>query len=104
MDFYGPRIPIGGGALSGKHLSHIDRVGAYAPNRNEPLDISYEMVGRGRREGVGFFEHSEMLSRYRESMITIEMAQGRHFFDVDLPWNGLIQNGKQAHQYYHEDN
>ena len=28
MDFYGPRIPIGGGALSGKHLSHIDRIGA----------------------------------------------------------------------------
>jgi hypothetical protein len=26
MDFYGPRIPIGGGALSGKHLSHIDRI------------------------------------------------------------------------------
>ena len=22
MDFYGPRVPIGGGALSGKHLSH----------------------------------------------------------------------------------
>lgn len=30
MDYYGPRVPIGGGALSGKHLSHIDRVGAYA--------------------------------------------------------------------------
>jgi len=113
MDFYGPRIPIGGGALSGKHLSHIDRIGAYAardaavravqsgaqeclvrvayaPNRNEPLDISYEMVGRGSREGMEFFEHSEMVDRYRESMITIEMAQGRHFFDLDLPWNGLV--------------
>ena len=30
MDFYGPRVPIGGGALSGKHLIHIDRIGAYA--------------------------------------------------------------------------
>ena len=30
MDFYGPRVPIGGGALSGKHLTHIDRIGAYA--------------------------------------------------------------------------
>jgi len=112
MDFYGPRVPIGGGALSGKHLSHIDRIGAYAareaairavqsgaqeclvrlayaPNRSEPLDISYEMVGRGAKESLGFFDHSEMLARYRGSTITVEMAQGRHFFDTDLLWNGL---------------
>ena len=41
MDFYGLRVPIGGGALSGKHLTHIDRIGAYAareaPNRGEGL-------------------------------------------------------------------
>ena len=30
MDFYGTRVAIGGGALSGKHLTHIDRCGAYA--------------------------------------------------------------------------
>ncbi len=30
MDSYGPRGPIGDGALSGKHLTHIDRIGAYA--------------------------------------------------------------------------
>jgi S-adenosylmethionine synthetase len=28
MDYYGPRIPIGGGALYGKDPTHIDRVGA----------------------------------------------------------------------------
>ena len=33
MDYYGPRVPIGGGALSGKDLSHIDRAGAYAARR-----------------------------------------------------------------------
>jgi S-adenosylmethionine synthetase len=27
-DYYGPRIAIGGGALSGKDLAHIDRAGA----------------------------------------------------------------------------
>ncbi len=26
MDFYGPRVPLGGGALSGKHPTHIDRL------------------------------------------------------------------------------
>ena len=62
VDYYGPRVPIGGGALSGKDLSHIDRAGAYAareaalhavrtgagecrvtlayaPNRDVPLDV-----------------------------------------------------------------
>ena len=62
---------------------------AYAPNIKEPLDISYEMVGRGHREGVGFFVHPEMVARYRKSMITMETGQGRHFFDTDFSWNGL---------------
>jgi S-adenosylmethionine synthetase len=63
MDYYGPRIPIGGGALSGKHPAHIDRLAAYtareaaihavrtganecllrlayAPNCRQPLDVN----------------------------------------------------------------
>ena len=65
MDYYGPRVPIGGGALYGKDPTHIDRVGArraremafdavkqgageclvravYAPNLAEPLDVQVE--------------------------------------------------------------
>ena len=113
MDYYGPRIPIGGGALSGKHLSHIDRVGAYAardaavravqsgageclvrvvyaPNIKQPIDVSYEMNGRGSRQTKSFFEHPEMVARYTGSAITREMAQGRHFFDEKLLWNGVL--------------
>ena len=30
VDFYGPRVPIGSGALCGRHRSHIDRIGTYA--------------------------------------------------------------------------
>jgi S-adenosylmethionine synthetase len=71
MDYYGPRVPIGGGALSGKDLSHIERAAAYAagqaaltavvtgaltckvvlsyaPNLDEPLDVIYEMEGGGK--------------------------------------------------------
>ncbi len=67
MDYYGPRIPIGGGALYGKDPSHIDRVGArqaremalrevrngagecmvrltYAPGVPEPIDVTTESV------------------------------------------------------------
>lgn len=28
MDYYGPRVPLGGGAIYGKHPSHVDRFGA----------------------------------------------------------------------------
>ena len=112
MDFYGPRIPIGGGALSGKDLFHIDRVSAYAardaavravqsgareclvrlayaPNREEPLDIDYTMQGRGERQDAYFFRHDVMCDRYRGVVIDQAMAQGGHFFRPEYPWNGL---------------
>ena len=77
MDHYGPRIPIGGGAIYGKHYAHIDRLAssevrkfcidlvragstdalvrlAYAPGCDEPLDISLES---SVRPGVELKEH-----------------------------------------------
>lgn len=110
VDFYGPRIPIGGGALSGKHISHIDRIGAYAaraaavravrsgareclvrvcyaPNLPAPLDISLEMNGRGERPPAGFFDHPQMAARYPSRHISRELGQGLHFYDDALPWN-----------------
>ncbi|MBF0501957.1 MAG: methionine adenosyltransferase domain-containing protein [Candidatus Riflebacteria bacterium] len=110
MDFYGPRIAIGGGALSGKHLSHIDRIGAYAarhaavlavssgakecrvglayaPNRPDPLDISIEAMGRCSRPPKTFFNHAEMVRRYPANLITADIGRGVHFFDRALPWN-----------------
>jgi len=44
MDYYGPRIPIGGGAIYGKDLTHIDRLGAYAA-RKLALDLQQENGG-----------------------------------------------------------
>ena len=116
VDFYGPRVPIGGGALSGKHMGHIDRVGAYAardaavravmsgageclvrltyaPNSPEPLDICYEMRGRGERQATGFFHHETMVARYSPAAISRRIAEGRHFFDRDLPWNQGVVAG-----------
>ena len=110
MDFYGPRIPIGGGALSGKHLTHIDRIGAYAareaalravhsgaseclvrlayaPNRPEPLDVFYDMVGRGETEGAGFFDHAVLAERYDAGVITPVLARGGHFYETVFAWN-----------------
>ena len=47
MDFYGPRIPIGGGALYGKDLSHIDRIGSYAARQ-----FAVELVSKGSAEAL----------------------------------------------------
>jgi len=67
MDYYGPRVPIGGGALFGKDPTHIDRVGArlarslaldevrrgteeclvrltYAPGVSDPIDICKDIT------------------------------------------------------------
>ena len=111
MDFYGPRVPIGGGALSGKHLTHIDRIGAYAareaavravqsgadeclvrlayaPNHAVPIDVFYEMSGKGERQNPEFFSHHEMAARYPATAIGVALAQGRHFLDEALRWNG----------------
>lgn len=72
MDYYGPRVPLGGGAIYGKHPTHVDRSGArrarelaieavkqgareclvravYAPNVAEPLDVQVEMSGGDAR-------------------------------------------------------
>ena len=45
MDFYGPRIPIGGGALYGKGLHHIDRLASYAARA-----FAIDHVQRGAKE------------------------------------------------------
>lgn len=110
MDYYGPRVPIGGGALSGKHLTHIDRIGAYAareaavravqtgaaeclvrvayaPNVSTPLDVAYEMTGRGERLPPAWFDHAELRRRYPTAFDYGAAARGGHFFDGRLPWN-----------------
>ena len=110
MDYYGPRVPIGGGALSGKDLSHIDRAGAYAarhaalhavrtgagtcrvtlayaPNRDEPLDVVYEMDRRGERCPAAWFAHSAVRERYRGGAFVAALGAGGHFVDPALPWN-----------------
>ena len=109
MDYYGPRVPLGGGALSGKHISHIDRIGAYAareaalhavatgaeeclvrvawaPNRPLPLDVSYQMEGSGARRPADWFEHEAMVARFSGGLDYRGLSQGAHFYDA-APWN-----------------
>ena len=112
MDFYGPRIGQGGGALSGKHLTHIDRLGscgareaavravqagarscrvqlAYAPNCPEPLEVAFELEGPGRPPGRAWFHHDHLREHYRDVRIQSCWGQGTHFWDPAAPWNRL---------------
>ncbi|MFY7950865.1 MAG: methionine adenosyltransferase domain-containing protein, partial [Armatimonadaceae bacterium] len=72
MDHYGPRIPVGGGSLSGKDPWQVDRVAqslarkaalhavgtgareclltvAYGPGANAPLSVSWDLDGAGEQ-------------------------------------------------------
>ena len=119
MDYYGPRVPIGGGALSGKDLSHIDRAGAYAarhaalqavrtganecrvtvayaPNRDLPLDVVYEIDGRAERCAPSWFAHSAVRQRYAGGGFVADLGSGNHFTDVEQPWNRTGQHSSRA--------
>lgn len=110
MDYYGPRIPLGGGALSGKDMTHIDRLGVYAareaavravqtgaksclirlawaPNVPEPLAVVWEMEGRGERQPESFFQHDRLREFYPGNLIGPEIARGGHFLNGKMPWN-----------------
>lgn len=98
-DYYGPRVPIGGGALCGKHWTHIDRIGAkaarkaaikavetgaetcllrlaYAPGVDAPLDVAAEMVGRGNLPELGYFRHSSMRDVFSPEEVYEAIAAG----------------------------
>jgi len=110
IDYYGPRVPIGGGALSGKDLTHIDRAGAYAarqealdivargarectvtvayaPGCDEPLDARFDILGSVRPPDRSVFNHKQVCSRWADFKNTGPLGAGIHFFDSNLPWN-----------------
>ena len=117
MDYYGPRIPLGGGALSGKDLSHIDRAGAcaarracieavqngakealvritFAPGVAEPLDVTWSFADGGRPPAAARFDFHSLLEATRGQWRSLrDSGRGAHFFDPSLPWN---QSGKQS--------
>ena len=121
VDYYGPRVPIGGGALSGKDLSHIDRAGGlcaareaamhavrtgatecqvtgvWAPNVGVPLDVIWQLDGRGPRLPNEWFGHGEMVGRQDVGVVSAALGRGRHFFDGALPWQGGAGEAKPGY-------
>ena len=60
---------------------------AYAPNSNGPIEIVWEMDGRGERQSWAYFDFDAMLARADVQAITAGLGQGTHFWDAGLPWN-----------------
>jgi S-adenosylmethionine synthetase len=114
MDYYGPGIPLGGGALSGKDLTHIDRAGSYAARRAcieavkggakeallrltyapgiaDPLDVCWSFADGGRPPAGIDFRFQSLLETTRGQWRCLrETGRGSHFFDAQLPWNSTL--------------
>ena len=108
------RHPKRGGALAGKHPAHIDRLAsraarqaavravqtgasectirlAYAPNRNAPLQETWELGSRGERQGNGFFHFDAMLARLPMGLALRD--QGSGVFAWELPGTTDLSHG-----------
>ena len=113
-DYYGPRVSIGGGSLSGKDLTHIDRAAAcaarkacveavhqgaqdahvrltYAPGLPEPLDVAWSFSDGGRPPQGVRFDFSSITEVTRGAWRSLrESGRGDHFFDLHHRWNNPI--------------
>ena len=110
MDFYGPRIPIGGGALYGKDLSHIDRLGAtaarkyavqliqhgsaeafvavsYAPGMSAPLDVIIKSDVKPHVDPYQFFNFTEMHKLIQCNYLDYDLLRLGTFYNTQLSFN-----------------
>ena len=60
---------------------------AYAPNRDVPLDVVYEMERRAEQLPPSWFAHSAVRERYCGGDYVAALGAGAHFIDPALPWN-----------------
>lgn len=114
MDYYGPRVCLGGGALAGKHPAHIDRLAAkaarhaavyavqtgakectirlaYAPNHDVPLQEVWELVDAGACQAKGYFNFDRMLSRMQPGLP--ERDRGAGVYAWELPAQPAPRSG-----------
>jgi S-adenosylmethionine synthetase len=119
VDGYGPRVPIGGGALSGKDLYKADRAGAliarrlaravvltgaareclttlaFVPGGREARIVGLRGKGDGQRLDPSRWAALLDLSlqgigdRYTGRVDLVDVARHGHFTDADRPWEQL---------------
>ncbi len=118
VDAYGPRVPIGGGALSGKDFYKVDRAGALIARRIAkvavqtgavrvctvtlsvfPGDEKFSIVSMVDGEGkfmeagrwAGMFDLSLAGAgdRFTDRVDLVDVARHGHFTDPGLPWERI---------------
>lgn len=110
MDFYGPRIPFGGGAFYGKDFFHIDRLAAcqarklaidlscrsggevivqlcYAPGLNRPLSVDIRSEIRPELPVYEFFSFDSMLENISLADLDYDCKQLGSFYNPNLSFN-----------------
>ncbi len=68
VDSYGPRIPIGGGAFSGKDASKVDRSGAYMARK---IAVDY-LKKRGANEVMAQLAYAIGIAEPIEAIVTVD--------------------------------
>lgn len=112
MDFYGPRVPIGGGAFYGKDLSHIDRLGAicarkfalhilscgateaivrvcFAPGMDEALSVDLVADKRPPLDPSEFFSFQQMRQHITIADLDYDLTKLGTFYNRNLSINHL---------------
>jgi len=85
VDNYGPRVPLGGGAFSGKDASKVDRSGAYMARK---IAVDY-LKERGAKEVYVYLAYAIGYPEPVETTVIIDGVQER-VVGYDLTPNGII--------------
>jgi len=85
VDNYGPRVPLGGGAFSGKDASKVDRSGAYIARK---IAVDY-LKERNAKEVYVYLAYAIGYPEPVEATVIIDSAQER-VVGYDLTPNGII--------------
>lgn len=86
VDNYGPRVPLGGGAFSGKDASKVDRSGAYIARK---IAVDY-LKQRDAQEVYVYLAYAIGFPEPVETTVIIDGAQER-VVGYDLTPNGIIE-------------
>lgn len=97
VDNYGPRIPVGGGAFSGKDPSKVDRSAAYMARH---IACEY-LKKRGAKEVFVHVAYAIGYDKPLEATATVDGKQ-EHITDYDLTPKGIISTLKLRRPIYEE--
>ncbi len=85
VDSYGPRIPIGGGAFSGKDASKVDRSGAYMARK---IAVDY-LKKRGAKEVFAQLAYAIGVAEPVEAIVSVDGVE-EQVTGYDLTPSGII--------------